>query len=65
MQEMNERKYEHRISYGLQELAKMIGVSRGFLRLEVKRGNLKPRNLGRRVVVTRTEVKRYLGEEVL
>jgi hypothetical protein len=46
---------------GLQKLAPELGVSVGFLRLEISRGRLLPTRLGRRVVVTADEVRRYLA----
>ena len=54
---------DSRLAYGLDELARMIGVSRGFLRLEIKRGKLNPKHLGRRVVVTADEARRYLSAD--
>jgi hypothetical protein len=49
-----------RIAFGLAELARQLGVSTGFLRLEVGRGKLIPTRLGRRMVVTVSEATRYL-----
>ena len=46
----------------LQKLAQGLDVSVGFLRLEISRGRLLPTRLGRRVVVTTDEVRRYLAE---
>jgi len=53
-----------RLAFSLAELAAMIGVSRAFLRNEIERGHLRPRNLGRRIVITRDEVYRYLNADV-
>lgn len=49
-----------RIAFGLAELAQQLGVSIGFLRLEVGRGHLIPTRLGRRMVITSSEAARYL-----
>jgi hypothetical protein len=46
----------------LQKLAQELDVSVGFLRLEITRGRLLPTRLGRRVVVTTDEARRYLAE---
>jgi hypothetical protein len=50
-----------RLAYSLEELAGDIGVSVGFLRLEITRGQLVPTRLGRRVIVAAEEVRRYLA----
>lgn len=50
-----------RLAFGLAELARQLGVSIGFLRLEIGRGNLKPTRLGRRVLISAEEAKRYLA----
>ena len=46
----------------LQKLAQELDVSVGFLRLEISRGRLLPTRLGRRVVVTADEARRYLAK---
>jgi hypothetical protein len=58
---MNGQSNEQQIAYSLQQLAPLLGgVSVAFLRLEIARGKLKPRRLGRRVIITADEVARYL-----
>jgi hypothetical protein len=53
---------DKQIAYSLAQLAPRLGgVSVGFLRLEIARGRLRPRRLGRRIVVTAGEVERYLN----
>jgi hypothetical protein len=49
------------MAFGLPRLAQVIDVSVPFLRLEVARGRLKVQRLGRRIVVTRENVERYLA----
>ncbi len=51
-----------KLGWSLDELARSLGVSVPFIRLEVKRGRLKAAHLGRRVVVLDTEVRRYLAQ---
>jgi hypothetical protein len=52
----------HRRAYGLAEFAASLGVSIGFLRLEVTRKHLHVIRLGRRVLVTCAEADRYLSQ---
>jgi len=56
----SERLSTPKLGWTLDELARSLGVSVPFIRLEVKRGRLKAAHLGRRVVVLDTEVRRYL-----
>lgn len=44
------------------ETARQLGVSMGFLRLEIARGKLRPTRLGRRVLILDQELRRYLSE---
>jgi excisionase family DNA binding protein len=50
-----------RLAFRVIEAATLIGVSAAFLRLELARGNLSATRLGRRIVLTRVELDRYLG----
>jgi hypothetical protein len=62
---MQQQQHDDQIAYSLAQLAPKLGnVSVGFLRLEIARGKLKPRRLGRRVVITADEVRRYLDAAV-
>jgi excisionase family DNA binding protein len=58
----SERLSTPKLGWTLDELARSLGVSVPFLRLEVKRGRLRAAHLGRRVVLLDTEVRRYLAE---
>jgi|GEM_PF-2517466 len=49
-----------RAAFGLSELAASLGVSEGFLRLEIARGRLAPMRIGRRVLIPTEEWGRYL-----
>ena len=50
----------NRLALGLRDAAESVGVSVPFMRLEIKRGRLRASRLGRRLVVTTTELQRYL-----
>ncbi len=50
-----------RLAWGLEELAKATGLSKSFLRLEIRREKLKVLRLGRRILVRADEVERYLS----
>lgn len=49
-----------RLAFRVTEAAALIGVSTAFMRLEIARGNLNATRLGRRIVLMRTELERYL-----
>ena len=42
---------QERIAFSVRELAEQTGLSQPFLRLEIKRGNLRGSKLGRHVIV--------------
>jgi excisionase family DNA binding protein len=50
-----------RLAFKLTDAAALIGVSEAYLRLELTRGNLNATRLGRRIVLTRSELERYLA----
>lgn len=50
-----------RLAFRVTEAAVLIGVSAAFVRLELARGNLNATRLGRRIVLTRVELDRYLA----
>jgi excisionase family DNA binding protein len=49
------------LAFGINEAARLLGVSPGLVRLEIARGNLNPLRVGRRIVLTRTELDAYLA----
>jgi hypothetical protein len=51
----------NRLGFSLKRLAESTDVTVAFLRLEIRRGRLKPIRLGRRVIITAEEVHRYLS----
>jgi excisionase family DNA binding protein len=48
-----------RVSYGVREIAASMGVSEGFIRLEIVRGRLKTFRRGRRVLVSQAAFSEY------
>ncbi len=50
-----------RRAFSVKETARSLGVSPGFLRLEIERGRLQVTRLGRRVLITSGELERYLA----
>ncbi len=51
-----------KLAYSLEEVARMLGVSKGHLRNENTRGKLNLLKSGRRTLITATEISRYLAE---
>ena len=50
-----------RIAYALKELAHLLGLRYHFLWTETRRGNLLATRIGRKLIVTKTELDRYLS----
>jgi excisionase family DNA binding protein len=59
---MREAEYDPRLAFSIASLAPLIGVSQSFLRLEINRRRLRPTRLGKRVLISRPEIHRYLRE---
>lgn len=51
-----------RLAWSLAEIAESTGLSVGFLRNEVRRGALRVRKFGRRVLVLENDLKAYLAQ---
>jgi excisionase family DNA binding protein len=51
---------DSRLAFDLRTLASLLGCSIELLRKEIRRNRLRPSRLGRRIVVARSEVDRYL-----
>lgn len=47
-------------AFSLRQVSQNLGVSEGFLRHEIRRGNLRPTRLGTRVLLTDDELHRYI-----
>jgi excisionase family DNA binding protein len=57
-----------KLAFSLPNLARALDVSTVFLRLEIKRGKLRPTRVGRRIIIKREDIIAYLGgssEQVL
>ncbi len=52
---------DEQLAYALPEVARMLSVSVSFLRLESRRGRLLLTRLGRRIIIRREEIARYLA----
>jgi excisionase family DNA binding protein len=52
---------ETKLTISLDEAAWRLSVSPSFLRLEIDRGKLKPTRLGRRVLISEGEIRRYIA----
>jgi excisionase family DNA binding protein len=52
-----------KMAYSIEEVAALLGVSRGHLRNENARGKLRFTRSGRRVLISRTELDRYLNTQ--
>jgi len=50
-----------RIALTRTEAAEAIAASKGFIDLEIRRGRLRARKLGRKVVILRSDLLKYLG----
>jgi excisionase family DNA binding protein len=62
MQTNSEKQDHRRVAFSVAELAAQLGVSEGLLRLEIQRGRLKPARVGRRLVIMKPELDRYLAD---
>jgi excisionase family DNA binding protein len=61
MAEINLTNSGGRLAYGVQEFAGALGVTVGFIRLEIQRKRLGIIRVGRRVLISRAEAERYLS----
>ena len=53
---------QRRIAFSVKEVAQQTGLSQPFVRLEIKRGNLRASRVGRRVVVLVTAMDEWLNQ---
>jgi excisionase family DNA binding protein len=56
---------QERAGYSVREVAEQYGVSKPFVRLEIKRGNLRASKLGRRVVIPIGCVEEWVTDGML
>src|SRR5436853_363988 len=53
---------QERAGYSVREIAEQYGLSEPFVRLEIKRGNLRAAKLGRRVVVPIDSIEEWVSD---
>lgn len=53
---------QRRIAYSVREVAEQTGLSQPFVRLEIRRGNLRASRVGRRVIILVTSMDAWLNE---
>lgn len=53
---------QNRKAYSIKEVSQQISLSVPFVRLEIKRGNLKAGKFGRRVLITENSLSEYLNK---
>ena len=49
-----------KLAYSIEETAEQTSLSKAFLRLEIKRGKLKVRRFGRRVLIRDEDLRDYI-----
>ncbi|HMS41118.1 MAG TPA: helix-turn-helix domain-containing protein [Pyrinomonadaceae bacterium] len=49
-----------KLAYSVDEISKQTSLSKAFLRLEIKRGKLKVKRFGRRIIVCQANLREYL-----
>jgi excisionase family DNA binding protein len=55
-----EQKIDVKRAYSVQEVSEITGLSKGYLRNEIRVGRLAARRFGRRVLVTRESLDRFI-----
>lgn len=50
----------HRVAFSVEEIARSVGASRSFIRLEIARMRLKARRVGRRVFILNDDFESWL-----
>jgi len=50
----------HRVAFSIQEIARSVGASRSFVRLEIARMRLKAHRVGRRVFILNDDFENWL-----
>ena len=53
---------ESKLAYSIEEICRQTSLSKAFLRLEIKRGRLKIRRFGRRILVRAEDLAAYIAE---
>lgn len=52
---------ENKMAFSIEEVSELTTLSKPFLRLEIKRGNLKVKRFGRRVLVRDEDLREYIA----
>jgi excisionase family DNA binding protein len=52
---------KNKLAYSVEEIAEQTSLSKAFLRLEIKRGKLKIRRFGRRVIIRDEDLREYIA----
>ncbi len=60
---MQETVTPNKRAYSIKEVAQQTSLSQPFVRLEIKRGKLKAKNFGTRILVTAENLSNYLNGE--
>lgn len=60
---MQETVTQNKRAYSIKEVAQETSLSQPFVRLEIKRGNLKARKFGTRTLITAENLSNYLNGE--
>lgn len=50
-----------KLAYSVEEISEQTSLSKAFLRLEIKRGKLKVRRFGRRVIIRDEDLRDYIA----
>ena len=51
-----------KLACSVAEVAEITSLSKPFIRLEIKRGKLKARTFGRRILILQTDLRDYLNQ---
>lgn len=52
---------KYKLAYSVEEISERTSLSKAFLRLEIKRGKLKVRRFGRRVIIRDEDLREYIA----
>lgn len=58
---MQESVTQNKLAYSVEEISEQTSLSKAFLRLEIKRGKLKVKRFGRRVLIRDEDLREYIA----
>ncbi len=61
---MQETVRQNKRAYSVKEVAQQTSLSQPFVRLEIKRGNLKAKKFGTRTLIMAENLEKYLDSEI-